>query len=316
MTTLFSLPFDLIVSSAFVIYGEQVKAVNWALGGKRVWRANPKGRGICTYLRCCRNCLRNKAGRRCCSGLLVSPWVIAALHIVVSSVAIVLLTSADKSATGATKQVSCNCRISHGQSGPFEWLRVVLIQVGFWLFLSRPASITIGSLLVHYFHKHRTRRTNNVREGEAAVEGSGVAGDGTVEMASMQSDTPGAATTTTSTRVVNPLRSTISRRRTADRMSVDMDDISNASNSMTGESARSVAPRSDGGDGGEDSGEDGEGNRDNCTRRHTDESKWHTHEDEESGKTYYEHRLSGKVVWDIPGVNTDADAGSSQCGRG
>ena len=126
----------------------------------------------------------------------------------------------------------------------------------------------------------------------------------------MQSDTP-SATTTTSTRVVNPLRSTISRRRTADRMSVDMDDISNASNSMTGESARSVAPRSDGGDGGEDSGEDSEGNRDNCTRRHTDESKWHTHEDEESGKTYYEHRLSGKVVWDIPGVNTDADAGSS-----
>jgi hypothetical protein len=135
-------------------------------------------------------------------------------------------------------------------------------------------------------------------------------------------------------------------------LSVDMDDISNAGNSMTGESALSFAvdapeddwdhhhdestgrlyfsnrlsgkvvwniPSDDGGDGGEDNGEDnggddggdGEGNRDKNTRRHTGESTWHSHEDEVSGKTYYEHRLSGKVVWDIPGVNTDADAGPS-----
>ena len=68
-----------------------------------------------------------------------------------------------------------------------------------------------------------------------------------------------------------------------------------------------VADDSDDGDGKKagDSKEDD----DDDTRRQRTESEWRTHEDEESGKMYYEHRLSGRVVWDLAGASADADMG-------
>jgi len=77
------------VSMSFVSHKEQLKAVEWGKGGRHTWRAQSKGNGLFTALRCCRNCLQNKAGQRCCSALLVTPWVVAVSFIAVSSAAIV-----------------------------------------------------------------------------------------------------------------------------------------------------------------------------------------------------------------------------------
>ena len=64
---------------------------------------------------------------------------------------------------------------------------------------------------------------------------------------------------------------------------------------------------------GEEDQADGEDDADHATTTTTTTttwSEWRTHEDEESGHTYYEHRLSGKVVWAVAGADADADVGA------
>ena len=134
LTVLVTLPIDLLVSVALA-----VNKIQFATTDEHMCASCPG----------CRRNFQDKTSKRCRGCLRHTPWAVLASVIVISSAAIVLLTSADHNsddnAPGA-QTTPCNCRISHNDQQPLAWLLMIVAQTFFWLCVSRPFFIVLGVL--------------------------------------------------------------------------------------------------------------------------------------------------------------------------
>jgi hypothetical protein len=134
LAVLVSLPIDLLVSVALA-----VNKIQFATTDEHMCASCPG----------CRRNFHDKTSKRCRGCLRHTPWAVLASVIVLSSAAIVLLTSADHNsddnAPGAQSS-PCHCRISHNAQQPLAWLLMVVAQTLFWLCVSRPFFIVLGVL--------------------------------------------------------------------------------------------------------------------------------------------------------------------------
>jgi hypothetical protein len=129
-TSLFTVPIDLIVDIAF---GQR---------RKQMMDQTPRPEGGLT---------RTRASRACRAVVRVLPWVLITAQAAISSSMIVMLTAARQSSVddGANALPPCHCRISHNAQQSHQWLVVILLQIGFWLLVSRPGFIAFVLAVIH-----------------------------------------------------------------------------------------------------------------------------------------------------------------------
>ena len=139
-TSLFTVPIDIIVDVAF----EQRR--------KQMMDQTPRPEGGRT---------RTRASRACRAMVRVLPWVLVTAQAAISSSMIVMMTAARQSSVddGTNALPPCHCRISHNAQQSHQWLVVILLQIGFWLLVSRPGFIAFVLAVIHC-NKKRQRWTH------------------------------------------------------------------------------------------------------------------------------------------------------------
>lgn len=145
LASLFTIPVNAVVSIMFMIQTNHLDRL-WRDGKKA--SINKKREGAC--------CRGEKSEQICFFIISTLGWTVAFAQIVVSSVAIVILTAAETNGGDNSANVPCHCRISHNKQQSGRWLTMIGLNTLFWLLISRPGSIG----LVLFLTQCKQRATN------------------------------------------------------------------------------------------------------------------------------------------------------------
>ena len=88
-------------------------------------------------------------------------WICAVAQIALCAYVILILTAAKQNNENdaAAAVLPCRCRISHSGLQSDKWVMLIIMQVLFWLFVSRPLSIGFAMMLIQCFqNRNRARR--------------------------------------------------------------------------------------------------------------------------------------------------------------
>jgi len=138
LTSLFCVPVDLIVHSAFSVNKFRLRVDSEGKTGSCCLAVCPQRR---------HGCIKSKTCTRIRAFGFTMPWLIVTAQVAVCSAVTIMLTASDHNGEGAAQgaeQVPCHCRISHNSKQSGNWLLMVVFQMFFWLCISRPLTIVVG----------------------------------------------------------------------------------------------------------------------------------------------------------------------------
>jgi hypothetical protein len=141
LTSLFCVPVDVIVHSAFSVNQFRLRVDSEGKNGSCCLAVCPQRR---------HGCIKSKTCTRIRAFGFTMPWLIVTAQVAVCSAVTIMLTAADHNGEGAAQgaeQVPCHCRISHNSKQSGNWLLMVVFQMFFWLCISRPLTIAVGMLV-------------------------------------------------------------------------------------------------------------------------------------------------------------------------